>query len=176
MSKSNGGHVCCGLHFCADLARQCDASCDLCGDGSNAPPPEDEPLLLCFDIVCHAPTIAGQGVVPEIGTCTPGGALDSVCRFSCSEGSTALRVAEGLCLPLWYARDEVAVAQYVGQNVTCTPERNQDGSLGERYCRIERIQALRSCCASMPGGASGTACGPESLPETCSLACAELWL
>eukprot|EP01052_Picozoa_sp_SAG31_P018582 SAG31_NODE_1321_length_8801_cov_7.086532_1_plen_488_part_10 len=171
-----------GFYSCADdlcpdcaLAGQCDAACDLCNDVSNIGPNMDEPLLLCFDIVCRAPTIDGQGVVPEIGTCEPGGVLDSICSLGCKEGFEAASGAtEGRCTPLWYAHDGVAVAEYVGQSVTCEPERNADGTLGADYCRMERNEALTDCCASMDR--PNPNCGADSPPETCSLECAELWL
>ena len=161
------------------LAGTCDASCDFCGAASTTAPPADEPLLLCFDLACPAPILAeysseGEGVVTEIGTCTPGGALDSICRLGCAEGYEASHISEGRCLPRWFAHDEVAVAEYVGQNVTCTPEMNQDGSMAESWCRMERDEALRSCCAS--AGIAEPACGPAAPPLTCGLACAEVWL
>ena len=113
-------------------------------------------------------------MVTEIGTCAPGGALDSICRLGCSEGYEASHIAEGRCLPRWFAHDEVAVAEYTGQNVTCTPEMNKDGSMAESWCRMERDEALRSCCAS--AGSSEPACGPDAPPQACELPCAEVWL
>eukprot|EP01052_Picozoa_sp_SAG31_P002654 SAG31_NODE_95_length_25901_cov_24.763700_24_plen_548_part_00 len=114
-------------------------------------------------------------MVAEVGTCEPEGALDTICRLTCSEGFEESGVTEGRCMPLWYEHDEIAVAQYVGQNVTCTPERNQDGTLGEHYCQMERTEALLSCCASITSGPNH-ACDSDSLPQSCTLACAELWL
>ena len=116
----------------------------------------------------------GEGVETELGTCGSGGALDSICRLACSEGFEASHISEGRCLPRWFERDEVAVAEYTGQNVTCRPEMNQDGSMAESWCRMERDEALRRCCAS--AGNSGPSCGPDAPPETCELACAEVWL
>ena len=161
------------------LAGACDVSCDFCGAVSTTAPLADEPLLLCFDLVCPTPILTeyssqGKGVVTEIGTCAPGGALDSICRLGCAEGYEASHISEGRCLPRWFAHDEVAVAEYTGQNVTCTPEMNQDGSMAESWCRMERDEALRSCCAS--AGSSEPACGPDAPPLTCELACAEVWL
>ena len=160
-------------------AHTCDVTCDFCGAVSTTAPLADEPLLLCFDLVCPTPILTeyssqGKGVVTEIGTCAPGGALDSICRLGCAEGYEASHISEGRCLPRWFAHDEVAVAEYTGQNVTCTPEMNQDGSMAESWCRMERDEALRSCCAS--AGSSEPACGPDAPPLTCELACAEVWL
>ena len=162
------------------LAGTCDVSCNFCGTASAAiaAPAADEPLLLCFDVACPAPILTeysreGEGVVTEIGTCAPGGALDSICRLGCSEGYQATNIIEGRCLPRWFARDEVATAEYVGQNVTCVPEMNHDGSMGESWCRMEKNEALRNCCAS--AGNAEAAC-LASGPQACELACAEVWL
>eukprot|EP01051_Picozoa_sp_SAG22_P002430 SAG22_NODE_107_length_19899_cov_24.034141_7_plen_1894_part_00 len=176
------------------LAHQCDLSCDLCertngGSGS-------DPLLLCFELTCKAPSAQqNKGVVIASG-CEVGGALGSTCRLGCSSGYDESDVSEGVCAARWLADEQVTVAEYSGQNVTCNPARNADGTLSASFCRMQLAEVVLDCCemaaaldpdyqealqqAAMAGSGtvpvSTTACNTESPPTTCTLGCAELWL
>ena len=47
--------------------------------------------------------------------------------------SVAIPIEDTLIHP---AREQVAVGEYVGQAVTCTPQRNTDGTMGEPFRNV----------------------------------------
>ena len=96
-----------------------DASVVAAPEGSN---------LLCFPVACQAPTIRTKGVVVQMG-CAAGGAIGDTCRLGCSIGYDETEAVEGSCVGRWLEHEEVAVAEYANQAVTCTPARNADGSM-----------------------------------------------
>eukprot|EP01051_Picozoa_sp_SAG22_P037125 SAG22_NODE_18359_length_288_cov_1.370370_1_plen_68_part_10 len=53
---------------------------------------------------------------------------------------------EGTCESRWLEHEEVAIAEYVNQAVSCLPARNPDGSMAEEYCVMEQHQAVLDCC------------------------------
>ena len=102
---------------------------------------------LCFPIQCPAPSLPETGgAVIEAGTCAADGSIGDRCRLGCKIGYDESNVVEGRCEARWLEREEVAVAEYVGQEVTCLPARNPDGSMAESYCRMERAEAILDCC------------------------------
>eukprot|EP01051_Picozoa_sp_SAG22_P027376 SAG22_NODE_9134_length_608_cov_1.011788_2_plen_81_part_01 len=78
----------------------------------------------------------------EAGTCAAGGIIGDRCRLGCSLGYEETDATEGTCVARWLEREEVAVAEYVGQSVTCLPARNADGSMAQSYCRMEQAEAV----------------------------------
>ena len=59
-----------------------------------------------------------------------------------AQGYEASGAAEGVCTARWLEREQVAVAEYTGQAVTCEPERNADGTMAESFCRLEQTEAI----------------------------------
>ena len=126
-------------------------SCSFCdrdvGNGSGA-------LLLCFELTCQAPsTQLDKGVIAASG-CEVGGVLGTACRFGCSTGYDESDVSDGICSARWLAEEQVAVAEYAGQTVTCTPARNADGTLSESFCRMQLAEVVLDCCEMATGGAA----------------------
>ena len=153
--------------------------------------------LLCFPVSCRAPSV-GRGVVFEEG-CAADGTFGDTCRLGCAAGYDASGAVEGTCVARWLEHEEVAIAEYVNQQVTCVPARNQDGSMSEEYCRMEQEEAVLDCCqeelteaqqleqqerqdlfntpVGVPTPTQGNpGCGTSRPPETCSISCAERWL
>lgn len=143
-------------------------------------------LLLCFELTCPAVEVAAlsPGQVVESG-CDEDGRVEAPCRLSCQEGYEASAVTEGVCTARWIHEEEVAVAEYVGQSVTCSPEKNADGTMAESYCQMEKVEVILDCCELQAAGAgdgssessadSSSSCGTDQPPSTCSVECAERW-
>ena len=136
---------------------------------------------MCFPIQCPAPSLPETGgAVIEAGTCAADGSIGDRCRLGCKVGYDESNVVEGRCEARWLEREEVAVAEYVGQDVTCLPARNPDGSMAKSYCRMERAEAILDCCDQEAQGQQQvpeqTGCSTTRPPQTCSLGCAERWL
>eukprot|EP01052_Picozoa_sp_SAG31_P009569 SAG31_NODE_505_length_14757_cov_20.172943_14_plen_422_part_00 len=155
------------------LAHQCDLSCNFCDSGSKGE--EDSPLLLCFDVTCNAPSIQEPGKIISAG-CDDAGALGTSCRLGCSTGYDESDVSDGSCVARWLSDEQIAVAEYSGQRITCLPARNADGSLSESFCRMQLVEVILDCCDMVQSGNQETACGTQSPPTACSLGCAERWL
>ena len=123
----------------------------------------------CAEPVCAAPAIdqIRGGVIVE--GCAAGGSLGSVCRIGCMQGFEAAREEEGRCS----LAGGGLLTEYVGQNVTCNPERNPDGTMSEAYCQLASTEAILDCCDAALGGQS---CSRENPPTACTIECAEDWL
>jgi hypothetical protein len=142
--------------------------------------------LICLDdttLRCAAPQTAtmARGVVVEAGTCEADGVQGSICRLSCSAGFQISDATDGRCI----LHDELGMAVYEGQAVTCEPQQNADGAMSESYCRLEESEIVRTCCVaadlerkSDPTFATtvDVSCGTSHPPHTCDAACAGIWL
>lgn len=109
-------------------------------------PGQSKSYFLCFPVVCRAPSILTKGVVIQAG-CEAGGSIGDTCRLGCSIGYEETEAVEGACVVRWLEREEVAVAEYSNQAVTCAPARNMDGSM---VCArfLPNAAALASECLS----------------------------
>ena len=63
-------------------------------------------------------------------------------------------------------------AEYMGQSVTCQPERDLNGQLSEGYCQMAAVDVILDCCnhAQETG-----ACSDAHPPSKCTVPCAERW-
>ena len=77
---------------------------------------------------------------------------------------------DGTCMPRWIPDESVALAEYRGQSVTCTPQTNADGTVAQSFCRQGQLEAIRACCRDTPS------CTIGSVPTNCTLKCAKIWL
>eukprot|EP01051_Picozoa_sp_SAG22_P005321 SAG22_NODE_312_length_12614_cov_4.783540_9_plen_2027_part_00 len=137
----------------------------------------------CTDPVCAAlPTPPAERGSVVIEGCAAGGALGSLCRIGCLQGFEAAGEQEGSC-SLGGGADG-ALAAYIGQSVTCNPERAPDGTMSAAYCELASTEAILDCCEllSSPSGGGGggggglSSCSEANPPQTCPLGCAERWL
>ena len=122
-------------------------------DDASAVPARGGSSFLCFPVTCRAPSILTKGVVVQAG-CTAGGSIGDACRLGCSIGFDETDAVEGTCVSKWLEHEEVAVAEYANQAVTCSPARNEDGSMVRRLpgCSSHHIQqhAVQSRVTSYP--------------------------
>ena len=114
----------CAQALTAAACQQFDSTCDWV----LPPAPPEGPHLLCFSVACHAPSIQTKGVVVQEG-CAAGGTIGDTCRLGCSAGYDETEAVEGTCVVQWLELEEVAMAEYANQAVTCSPARNADGSM-----------------------------------------------
>jgi hypothetical protein len=138
------------------------------------PPVNGDGAQLCFDVTCKAPVWPQEnGVVVESG-CQARGVVGSLCRLGCQEGYKLTEGVDGHCVAK--LEGSAVVSQYQGQEVTCQPEQNADGTMAESYCRLEEAESILNCCELATSRSPGVACSTDQPPADCSVGCAEVWL
>ena len=168
-------------------AGKCDLTCGFCGTDFTSALAIPQELLSLYTLeddaaslaMCYTAPMCNEfippqneavpGVVVQSG-CHQGGQLGDECVLTCQEGYESKWWTAGTCT----LSDDLLSASYIGQAVTCEPERLPTGELSQEYCVIAAEELItRHCCDD---DAEGECDAQSNVPTTCGMQCAEDFL